>query len=97
MSVEPRYAEVVLDEATGDVVHSPSEPLAQHIGHVSDEAPATRSGVKGRDLTQSPFASAARPAVTRMAIAPHCWISPDSYRPKSTAYAATATPTLRST
>jgi hypothetical protein len=36
---EPWYAEVVLDEATGIVVHSDSEPLAKHTGHGSDKQP----------------------------------------------------------
>ena len=34
---EPWYAEVVLDEETGEVVHSDSEPLADHTGHGSDK------------------------------------------------------------
>lgn len=38
LPLEPWYAEVVLDEATGEVVHSNSEPLARHTGHGSDKS-----------------------------------------------------------
>lgn len=31
------YAEFVLDEETGEVVHSDSEPLQKHTGHGSDK------------------------------------------------------------
>lgn len=34
---ESSYAEVILDEETGKVVHSNSEPLAKHTGHGSDK------------------------------------------------------------
>lgn len=33
LPVEAWYAEAVVDEETGEVVHSDSEPLAKHTGH----------------------------------------------------------------
>lgn len=38
LPLEPWYAEVVLDEATGEVVHTDSESLARHTGHGSEKA-----------------------------------------------------------
>lgn len=32
---EPWYAETIVDEETGEVVHSDSEPLSEHTGHGS--------------------------------------------------------------
>lgn len=37
LPTEPWYAEVVVDEESGVVVHSDSEPLAKHTGHGSDK------------------------------------------------------------
>lgn len=39
----PWYAEVVVDEKAGEVVHSNSEPLAKHTGHGSDKKPLPES------------------------------------------------------
>lgn len=39
----PWYAEVVVDEKAGEVVHSNSEPLAEHTGHGSDKKPLPES------------------------------------------------------
>lgn len=37
LPIEPWYAEAVVDEETGEVVHTNSEPLAKHTGHDSDK------------------------------------------------------------
>jgi hypothetical protein len=39
---EAWYTEVIVDEMSGDVAHSDSDPLAQHTGHGSDKTTEDR-------------------------------------------------------